>query len=150
MSTHASNLRVFALWQYDSLQDAIARFHDEFGWTKPSRPVAFARLADGDLVPDDVRRDLRRQGIQVVPVSARFAHCGEGAVELLETVDKRLHHRIRLQSREVATQAPAIDEQAARAVSRAYAGQPSSSSVQHQEFLKDFYGSEDEDDGIRG
>lgn len=145
-----ADVRVLALWNH-GFEEARSIARNILAMRTEYRPrVVFAQLVSSqEKLPSAMLRQLRDAFITVVPVSNRFREARDEDPALKKAVLARLREEARLAALEQETAAPAVDVEAAKAVDQAYKKLPKANSAQRREFLDEFYGTDEADDGVR-
>ena len=143
------DLKVFALWHHE-FEEARSLAREILARRAEHRPrVIFAQLVNGQRVPSGQLRLLRDAGITVVPVSGRQRSARDDDPALRRAVLARLRDEASLVALEQETTPPKVDEAAAKSVDEAYKKLPKATSAQRREFLDEFHGTDEADDGVR-
>lgn len=145
-----ADVKVFALWNH-GFEEARSLARNILSMRTEGRPrVVFAQLVSSpERLSSALLRQLRDAFITVVPVSNRFREARDEDPTLKKAVLARLREEARLAALEQETTAPTVDEEAAKAVDQAYKKLPKATSGQRREFLDEFYGTDEADDGVR-
>jgi hypothetical protein len=145
-----ADVMVLGLWNH-GLEEARSRAREVLVKRAEYRPrVVFAQLVGSpEKLPSAMLRQLRDALITVVLVPNRFREARDEDPALKKAVLARLREEARLVALEQETTAPAIDEEAAKAVDQAYKKLSRPRSAQSREFLDEFCGTDEADDGVR-
>jgi len=150
IDTAPAGVKVFALWNH-ALEDARSLARDVLTMRSEEGPprIVFARLVGSkESMPSELLGQLRDDGITVVTVANRCHKASDDDPALKKAVLARLREEARLVALEQSTP-PAADEQAAKAVEQALSTLSKPTASGHREFLDDFYGPSEADDGCR-
>lgn len=145
-----ADVKVFALWNHD-IEEARSLARNILSKRAESRArVVFAQLVSSrEKLPSPLLRQLRDASITVVLVSNRLREARDEDPALKKAVMVRLREEARLVALEQSATPPLVDEGAAKAVDQAYKNLHKSDSAQRREFLDEFYGTDESDDGVR-
>lgn len=139
-------LRIVPLWRHLDVNSAITVAEQaQSAYSK----VVLAQLVSEAPLSDEMLDDLHDRHISVVPVPSRLAEAGADDDELRLVVERLLDEETRMLALEDATEPPQVDEAAALAIEKALKELKPMTQAQRQEFLDEFRGRENTDDGVR-
>ncbi|MES2349269.1 MAG: hypothetical protein V4641_17035 [Pseudomonadota bacterium] len=145
-----ARIKIYALWRHQ-LMDArkLAIEYMKGGGEARMDRVVFAQLINATRLSSAEQRALGKDGISVVPVAACYAEAADNDGQLREAVLEGLADEKRLLKLLQDTPAQSPAQPVTAPVDNAYKKAPKVASAQRREFLDEFYGAGEEDDGVR-
>jgi hypothetical protein len=141
------DVAVVALWRHN-FPDAVTKAR-ELRDASSGRRVVLAELVNGELVRTSKLHELHKEGIDVVPVSAIHAKAADDDEALKAEIATLLENDDRLAEQEKRAKPPKVDSEAAKAVTEAFERLEQLTPAQQREFLRQYYGADASDDGVR-